>query len=53
MVWVDGVDAEKTPAGWRWRWQSPWAVVHYGPTFHRTKKAAVAEGVRWLKKQVR
>ena len=47
-----GVGAAKGADGkWRWSWRAPWASQHYGTTTHKSERAALAAGRRWVAEQ--
>jgi hypothetical protein len=49
---IDGqLDVEKSEHGYRWTFVTTSGAMYLGGTWHRTKKAAVADGEAWSRKQ--
>lgn len=49
---IDGtLDAEKSQHGYRWTFVTTSGAMYLGGFWHKTRKAAIAEGEAWLHTQ--
>jgi len=42
------LETTKSARGYRWVYYHPGGAMHLGARWHRTKKAALADGIAWM-----